>query len=129
VEVSPRGGILLGRIAVPSGAPGVPVSVHLVRKAQEEWVAPGGGLLREMMDVWVVRAIVHGLIALFLAELSGQPAFFSLAVVMFLFLGFSVVSSEALGIRFTRVPVPLRWAIHGMTIWGCYRLAEYLVGG
>jgi hypothetical protein len=84
------------------------------------------------LAVWLtfgVCGVVHGLIALVLARLSGQRAYFWLAVVSFVFLGLAVVGTEALGIRFTRIPLACRWALHGVIIWSCYRLADYAVGG
>ena len=71
------------------------------------------------LAVWLTFCacgLVHGLIALLLAWLNGQRAFVLLALLFFALLRLMVVVTEAVRLRFTRVPRGCRWIIHGVTI-------------
>ena len=104
-----------------------PVFGYYLRYAVYQPLRP---YLPRWLAVWLTFCacgLVHGLIAVILTWLNGQPALVLLALVFFALLGLVVVVSEVVHLRFTRVPRPGRWVIHGATIMLCYHLAEYIV--
>jgi len=55
---------------------------------------------------------------------TGRLPLFTLTA-FFALVGGLVVVTERLRLRFTRLPVAVRWLLHGAVLFGCYRLALY----
>ena len=79
-----------------------------------------------VLVTFIFCGIIHDLPFNLVAALHGdRPASFTLTT-MFMLLGLIVVLTEAASVSFSSVPVKLRWVIHLVNIFLCWRLALYL---